>query len=104
MPREEFRTQSAEQVERYELTQSEHIRKVHNEMEAMREELKQAMVDFEDRIGKTEQQTLWKIRDVETLLETRISDQKVQDMVSKVEQELKKKIELDDTKVNSRLD
>lgn len=58
----------------------------------MKEDLKKAMVAFEERIGKTEQQTLWKIRDVETLLETRISDQKVHDMVAKVESEIKAQI------------
>ena len=45
-----------------------------NEIEGMREDLKKAMVTFEERIGQTEQSTLWKIRDVEALLETRISD------------------------------
>lgn len=92
MPIETYRRETKEQVDRYEFTQTEHIRRVTNEIEVMKEDLKKAMVAFEERIGKTEQQTLWKIRDVETLLETRISDQKVHDMVAKVESEIKAQI------------
>ena len=46
-------------------------------MATQREELKKEVVHFEERIGKCEEQTIWKIKDVEKLLETRCSEQRV---------------------------
>jgi len=43
---------------------------------------------FEEKVNENQKETLWKIRDCEDLLKTRISEQKVQDMCEKLEQKV----------------
>ena len=43
---------------------------------------------FEEKIAETQKETLWKIRDVEAIIETRISEQKVDDIVSALDAKL----------------
>lgn len=40
---------------------------------------------FEEKITETQKETLWKIKDVEAIIETRISEQKVEDIVKALE-------------------
>jgi hypothetical protein len=49
--------------------------------------------------GETQKETLWKIRDAEQLLETRISEQKVNDLLLNLKKEIFQDIKLGDDKL-----
>ena len=62
------------------------------------------MVIFEERIGKTETETKWKIQDVEKLLQSRISEQKVNDSIKRLEREFKNELALLRTTYDSKIE
>jgi hypothetical protein len=52
----------------------ENIQHLQNDLNFHKEELVRQVKYFEEKLGETQKETLWKIRDAEQLLETRISE------------------------------
>jgi len=52
-----------------------------NDLTSHQEELSKQVKYFDDKMTETQKETLWKITDFEKLMATRISEQKVKDIV-----------------------
>lgn len=89
MTKEEFREALKEIEERFSINQTLHVKKIHTMVEDIQKELKQQNVSFEERIGKTEADTKWKIEDVEKLLAVRATVQQMEDLAEKIKNEAK---------------
>lgn len=61
-------------------------------------ELKETEKQFEESLNTNQKETLWKIRDCEELLKTRISDHKVECIIENLEQKLNKQVKLCEAK------
>lgn len=59
---------------------------------------------FENEVEDTKKKTLWKIGDVEKLIEQRISEQKVNDLLESLDTKLSLEIQMYDTKLSEQLD
>ena len=61
--------------------------------------LAKTRIKFEELVSENQKETLWKIKDCESLLKTRISEQKVIDMNESFQKKLTTIIEDNDTKL-----
>lgn len=74
-----------------------------NDLTSHQEELSKQVKYFDDKMTETQKETLWKITDFEKLMATRISEQKVKDIVQQLDSRLSSDLKITDEKINSKL-
>ena len=74
-----------------------------NDLTSHQEELSKQVKYFDDKMTETQKETLWKITDFEKLMATRISEQKVKDIVQQLDSRLSSDLKIIDEKINSKL-
>ena len=67
---------------------NEHFTSLQDNITTQKDHLATSIKHFEDRMGQNQQDTLWKIRDYEDLLKTRISEEKVNVITTAIETKL----------------
>ena len=84
-------------------TLTEQLGNLQENLNIHKDNLSQSITLFEEKVNENQKETLWKIRDCEDLLKTRISEQKVQDMCEKLEQKVSFQVQTNDDKLHERV-
>mmetsp|Transcript_18568 Transcript_18568/g.28516 ORF Transcript_18568/g.28516 Transcript_18568/m.28516 type:complete len:161 (+) Transcript_18568:922-1404(+) len=74
------------------------------EVTTSKDELFKKSKEFEEKMSETQKETLWKIKDVESLMATRISEEKVNNIVTALDKKLYTRLLQTESDIKEKLD